>query len=99
MDHQTKTTTNNTDNKVFFINWPYHPNGIRRQDIRRIYNDTLQPLLSYDLMQLAVLRPQNLRDVLTKTQLTLPDNMDINTLIQSAKNENQKNNDQNATHP
>jgi hypothetical protein len=60
MDHQTKTTTNNTDKKILFINWPYHPNGIRRQDIRRIYNDTLQPLLSYDLMQLAVSRPKNL---------------------------------------
>jgi len=98
-DHQTRTTINNTEKKVLYINWPYHPNGIHCQDIRHIYNDTLQPLLSYDLMQIAVLRPKNLRDVLTKSNLTLPYNMDINTLIQNAKNEKQKSNDQNVAHP
>jgi hypothetical protein len=58
MDHQARTTTNNTDKKMLYINWPYHPNGIRHQDIHRIYNDTLQPLLNYDLMKIAVLRPK-----------------------------------------
>jgi len=98
-DHQTRTTTNNTDKKVLYVHWPYHPNGIHRQDICHIYNDTLQPLLNFDLMQIAVSRPKNLRDVLTKSNLTLTYNMGINTLIQNAKNEKQKSNDQNVTHP
>jgi hypothetical protein len=50
-------------------------------------------------MQIAVSRPKNLRDVLTKSNLTLTYNMGINTLIQNAKNEKQKSNDQNVTHP
>ena len=78
IDHRSRSATNNTDLNV--------PNGLQCQGVRRIYNDTLKPLLNYDHMQIAVLRPRNLRDILTWANLTLPHNMDINSIIKNNKN-------------
>jgi hypothetical protein len=47
-----------TDNpSTLYIQWTYHPHGIQRHDLRRIYNDTLNEHIPFDKMQVAVARP------------------------------------------
>jgi hypothetical protein len=86
IDYRSSSTTMDTDSKVLFIHWPYHPNRLQRKDIRRIYNDTLQPLLSYDHMHIAVSRPLNLKDILTRANLMLPHDINIHTMIENNQN-------------
>jgi hypothetical protein len=68
--------------KVLYIHWVFHPNRLQRSDIRMAYNKTLQPLLDYDKMTVAISRPHNLQDKLTKTQLQTSSSLDIQKLIQ-----------------
>ena len=55
-------------NQIFF-HLPYHPRGIQRTTIRRIFNDTIGPQLPDRRLTVAVSRPRNLRDRLSKTIL------------------------------
>jgi hypothetical protein len=75
--------SNNKDatNNSLFIHWEYQPNGIQGRHIRAIYNDTLAQHIDYDKMTLAVSRPKNLRDILTRASLTLPDNTSVQEII------------------
>jgi hypothetical protein len=79
--------TNNTDSKTLYIHWPFRPNGLWQREIQQIYNTTLQPCLDYDRMQIAISRPKNLRDILTHSALTLPPNLNLESLIQQFTNE------------
>jgi hypothetical protein len=74
---QPSNTSSNTHN-ILYIHWRHHPGGLQRAEIRRIYESTLQPYLPYERMQIAMSRPKNLREILTKT--ALPDTENINTL-------------------
>jgi hypothetical protein len=72
-----------TDNpSTLYVHWTYHPQGIQRHDLRRIYNDTLNEHLPFEKMQVAVARPKNLRDILTKAKLDLPHGLNVQHLIQ-----------------
>jgi len=73
--------TKNANNSSLFIHWEYQPNGIQGRHIRAIYNDTLAQYIDYDKMTLAVSRPKNLRDILTRAALTLPDNTSVQEII------------------
>ena len=64
---------------ILYIHWRHHPGGLQRAEIRRIFESTLQPYLPYERMQIAMSRPKNLREVLTKTALS--DTVNIDTLI------------------
>jgi hypothetical protein len=82
------TLTNNSqpnqpkeNNSILYIHWTYHPHGLQRKDIRAAYNSTLKPLLDYDKMTVAISRPRNLRDELTKTKLAATPAFDIDTII------------------
>jgi len=55
-------------NQIFF-HLPYHPRGIQRTTIRSIYQQTLGPILTDRRLTVAVSRPRNLRDRLSKTVL------------------------------
>jgi hypothetical protein len=74
---QPSNTSSNTQN-ILYIHWRHHPGGLQRAEIRKIYESTLQPYLPYERMQIAMSRPKNLREILTKT--ALPDTENINTL-------------------
>jgi len=63
----------------------FHPDGFQRSDIRQAYNKMLQPFLPYDNMRVAVSRPKNLQNILAKTALKLPENINIHELIDTAK--------------
>jgi hypothetical protein len=84
----TATLTNNSqpnqpkeNSSILYIHWTYHPNGLQRKDIRAAYNSTLKPLLDYDKMTVAISRPCNLRDELTKTKLSATPAFDIEAII------------------
>jgi hypothetical protein len=71
----------NATNNSLFIHLEYQPNDIQGRHIRAIYNDTLAQYIDYDKMTLAVSRPKNLRDILTRAALTLPDNTSVQEII------------------
>jgi hypothetical protein len=77
----TTTKDKKSDENTLYIHRVFHPNGLQRTDIRRLYKQILEPVLPYDKMIVAMARPSNLRDVLTKTALTLPAGLDIYSLI------------------
>jgi hypothetical protein len=87
LDNNTSSVTPNSPDgsNTLYIHWQFHPNGLQRSDIRLAYNKTLQPYLLYNNMRVAISRPKNLRDILAKTALKLPQNADINELINTAK--------------
>ncbi len=72
LDHpnRQKRQNENQDTDTIYIHWEYHPYGVQRKDIRDIYRKTLEPFLDYDKMTVAISRPKNLRDILTKAALT-----------------------------
>jgi hypothetical protein len=88
LDHVSVNNSNDASSKILYVHWPYHPNGLKQQKIRQIYNDMLQHALDYEHMQVAISRPKNLRDILTRAALKLPNNIDINDVIQQCKREN-----------
>jgi hypothetical protein len=67
---------------TLYIHWTYHPHGIQRHDLRKMYHNTLKDDLPFDRMQVAVSRPKNLRDILSKAKLELPQGLNIEQYIQ-----------------
>jgi hypothetical protein len=47
----------------------------------------LKEALPYDRMQIAISRPKNLRDILTRAKTKLPNGMDIEQLITQNRHE------------
>jgi hypothetical protein len=74
------------EGNTLFIHWLHHPNGLKNRDIKKIYGQTLQPHLNYQRTIIAVSRPKNLKDILTKTQLQLPEGQTIQQHIDSMIN-------------
>jgi hypothetical protein len=70
-----------TDNDTLFIHWVHHPKGLKGNDIRRFYKSTLEPHLSYNKMIIAISRPKNLKDVLTRAALTLPNDLTVQQIL------------------
>ncbi len=59
--------------KSLYFHWKYHPHGISNSTIRYHYNKHLRDhLQTFNKMTLAISRPANLRDILTRTALQLP---------------------------
>ncbi len=82
----------NKDNRnTLFIHHRYHPRGLQRKDIRDIYDRTLKPFLNFDAMTVAISRPNNLREILTKTPLKKPTSLDIPRLIEDMKSHGSEN--------
>jgi len=90
IDRETIPKNTQEDSSTLYVNWTYHPNGLQRTDLRSAFNSSFQDSLPYDRMQVAIARPKNLRDILTKAKMTLPRHLDINQLIDqiSSKTEN-----------
>jgi hypothetical protein len=81
--HTAHYTTTNTSNTLF-IHWKFNPFDIQRSDLIRYYNKTLEQLLDYDKVTVAILRPKKLRDLISKTPLELPAHLDIQDMIQKS---------------
>lgn len=63
------TVEHTTEDKQIFFHLPFHPRGIQRNTIRRLFNETLAPTLTDRRLTVAVSRPRNIRDRLSKTVL------------------------------
>jgi hypothetical protein len=64
----TQTVQKNNQNTLY-IHWQHHPSGLKRKNIREIYNKTLKGKDNFQKLTVALSRPKNLRDILTKTTL------------------------------
>jgi hypothetical protein len=74
-------SSSNDNVSTLYLHWTYHPNGIQRQDLRRLYNSTLKDHIPYNRMQVAMSRPKNLLDILTRATLKLPPGLDLKQFI------------------
>jgi hypothetical protein len=54
---------------TLYIHWTHHPKGIQCSKIRQLCNQTIRPYNTHDRMVVAMSRPRNLRDILTRTAL------------------------------
>jgi hypothetical protein len=82
-NRRTTDRTTLPESNTLYLHWTHHPHGLQQKDIRRIFEDTLKPALTgYDKMQIAISRPRNLRDILTRAALQLPDNTSVNEYIE-----------------
>ena len=68
---------------TLFLHGEYHPRGVPRQTVRRIYNETLQGHDNYRRLVIAYRRPRNLRDALMRTQLNEPEGHRISDLLRT----------------
>jgi len=64
---------------------------IEQGQIRKIYNETLHPALDYDHMQVAVSRPKNHKNILTRSTLTLPPDINLSEVIKQCRDKIQAN--------
>jgi len=69
LDSPTTKNGRNNDDNTLYLHWPYHPHGIQRMKLRQLYNEHLAHVLDYDNMVVAMSRPVNLKDLLTKAAL------------------------------
>jgi hypothetical protein len=88
IDQGALNPTKSTNSNILYIHWPYHPSGLQQKEIRQIYNTILQPHLDYDRMQIAISRPKNIKDILTRSVLKLPPDLCLESLIQQQKIDN-----------
>jgi len=80
---QSSSTSDAED--TLFIHLRHHPKGLQRSDIRRIYNETLSKFKIHDKMTVAISRPKNLREILTKTALVLPEGKTVEEFISKTR--------------
>jgi len=77
--------TNKASGENLFIHREFHPKDIQRRDIRILYQEILEPHLNFDKMIVAMSRPKNLRDILSKSTTVPPPNFNIQTVIRNLK--------------
>jgi hypothetical protein len=82
---QTNRGKNNNEDKNLFIHWQFHPKGLQRQDICQSFNSTLQSHTPFERMIIAMSRPKNLRDILTRAALKLPEEIQIERFVEKIK--------------
>jgi thiamine kinase-like enzyme len=88
----------NSNQKSLYFHWKYHLHGITNSIIRHHYNKYLKNHLQiFNKMTLAILRPANLRDKLTRTALQLPTGDTISSRLTAKHKQNQSSNNQTVT--
>jgi hypothetical protein len=73
--------SSSNDIQTMYLHWSYHPHGIQRTKLRQLYNEYLAPVLNYDKMVIAMSRPRNLKDLLTKAALTPTTSRDATNMV------------------
>jgi hypothetical protein len=76
---------NYNEDNTLYIHWKYHPKGLQQLNILQLFNATLQPYIPFEKMTIAVSRPKNLRDTLTRAALKLPEDIQLSSLIAETK--------------
>jgi len=88
IDSPTPRPTSQAQNSTLYIHWQFHPKGIQRQHLRKLYDEHLKPHLDFDGMTVAISRPKNLRDILSSAKLRAPEDLKIQEVIDSLKTTN-----------
>jgi hypothetical protein len=71
-NNEPPTNNSKKEQKSLYFHWKYHPHGTPNSIIRYHYNAHLKKYLTmFDKMTMAISRPINLRDKLTRTALEL----------------------------
>jgi hypothetical protein len=70
---QRQPTSHADPSNTLFLHQEYHPRGISRRMIRRVYRETLEAVSGFDRFVVAYSRPRNLRDVLMRSKLSEPE--------------------------
>jgi hypothetical protein len=87
IDQQTNArVTKQSPSNPLYIHWTHHPNDVHTSDIRKTYNATLSNQTGHDHMTIALSRPKNLRDTLSRAALIMPEHLNLDVLIQNLKN-------------
>ena len=74
-------------NRPLYLHWQHHPNGIEKQQLRTIFNNTLRDHIPFTKrMIIATSRPKNLRDTLTRTVLQQPQSQQASDYLNQLKN-------------
>jgi hypothetical protein len=81
----TPTSKHTNTKNTLCIHWKYHPAGIKKETIRKIYNETLKKHNNFDKMVIAMSRPKNLRDLLCHTQLPDIKNNNVSDILSKIK--------------
>jgi hypothetical protein len=72
-EEESAPITNDIANRSLYLHWKYHPAGIQRDTLREIFDATLKDCNPFNKgMTIAMSRPKNLRDLLTRTTLNEP---------------------------
>jgi hypothetical protein len=79
-----------TSTKTLSIHWQYHPYGVDRTVLHRLYDETLKRCDGFDAMTVCYSRPKNLRDILTNTVLEQPPDEKMREITETMKNTNPK---------
>jgi hypothetical protein len=85
LDANPRIQQTNEEQDTLFIHWQFQPHGLQRRDIRRLFDKILKPHLPYNKMQIAITRPKNLKDILTRA--SLPKHTCIHDLIEQIQGE------------
>jgi len=87
IDQQTSArATKQSPSNPLYIHWTHHPSNVHTSDIRKTYNATLSNQTGHDHMTIALSRPKNLRDTLSRAALIMPEHLNLDVLIQNLKN-------------
>jgi hypothetical protein len=85
LDANPRIQQTNEEQDTLFTHWQFQPHGLQRRDIRRLFDKILKPHLPYNKMQIAITRPKNLKDILTRA--SLPKHTCIHDLIEQIQGE------------
>jgi hypothetical protein len=69
------------EERTLFLHWQYHPKDITRQNLRRIYDETLAGISGFEKMTICYSHPRNLREALTRTSFSETDGERVSDLI------------------
>jgi hypothetical protein len=73
LEEEAAPFSNEIANKSLYLHWKYHPAGLQRDTLRAIFDATLKDCNPFKKgMTIAMSRPKNLRDLLTRTTLNEP---------------------------
>ena len=73
LDEEAASNPDETANRSLYLHWRYHPAGLQRDTLRAIFDATLKDCNPFKKgMTIAMSRPKNLRDLLTRTELNEP---------------------------
>jgi hypothetical protein len=80
-DLTTSTKKNSSNDDTLYLHWTWHPRDISKRKLCLILNNTLKEKSGFNNLIIAYSRAKNLRDSLTKTTLSEPEERKASNLL------------------